>query len=154
MILPGIENSFGGVSRYTAANTILGDDVGNYPNYRVYMYGETSNGTATKLTYGINTAGTVLVQPSDSTWLFSAYIVGRRTDADNESAGYWLRGLIDNNGGTIAIVPSTNQLSIEDSAWDATAVDGGGGGLSFEVTGEVGKNIRWNGYVDIVQVVG
>ncbi len=43
--------------------------------------------------------------------------------------------------------------AVEDTVgWNATAV--GGTGLAFSVQGAIGSTVRWNGYVDIVQVSG
>jgi hypothetical protein len=154
MFLPGVENSFGGVGQYTAANSAFGDTNGNYPNYRIYVFGETTDGNATNLTFGNSTGGTTISPPSDSTWLINGYVVARRTDANNESAAYFMRGAIDNNAGTVATVAATLINQLEDSAWDATFATPGNVALGVQVTGEAGKTIRWNGYLDIVQVNG
>ena len=41
---------------------------------------------------------------TDTTWAFDILIVARRTDADNESAAYEIKGCIDNNAGAVALV--------------------------------------------------
>jgi hypothetical protein len=153
MILPFAENSFGGNSRYTAVHTKVGDTAGRYPNYRVYMYRETTNGNNTPMIFGDSADSLALPLANDTTWMYTAYIVGRRTDADNESAGYWIQGVIDNNAGVTALVGVPQVTAVEDTVgWNATAV--GGTGLAFSVQGAVGSTVRWNGYVDIVQVSG
>jgi len=159
MILPGNENSFGGKSRYVAAHATFGDNSGRYPNYRIYMSQETTTGTFNAMVYGDNgnngVGSTFIAPANDTTWMFTVYIVARRTDADNESAAYWGQGAIDNNAGTIAMVGATALTAIEDTAaWDVQVGSAGGSGLQFLVKGEVSKTIRWNGYVDIVQVSG
>jgi Na+-translocating ferredoxin:NAD+ oxidoreductase RnfE subunit len=86
--------------------------------------------------------------------MFTTFLVARRTDADNESAAYWLQGAIDNNAGSVALVGTVNQTAIEDTvAWNATAV-ALGGRLVLRVTGEAAKTIRWNAVTNIVQVSG
>jgi hypothetical protein len=152
MLAPGVIGSFNG--GLTAATPQLGDFTGAYPEYRVYGSGSTTDGTQTTLTYNVWTTPTGLAIPNDTTWMFTTYIVARRTDADNESAAYWLQGAIDNNAGTVALVGAVQVTAIEDTvAWDATAV-AFGGRLVHRVTGEAGKTIRWNLVTHIVQVSG
>jgi hypothetical protein len=95
--------------------------------------------------------------PSDSTFAFSAIIVARRTDADNESAAYKIEGVIDNNAGTTALVGSivVTVLAEDTVAWDATAeADNTNDALVFKVTGENAKTIRWVGTVNLTKVAG
>jgi len=153
LIGAGIEHTFGGAGKYTIANGALSDPVGYYPNYRVYFYGTTTTDTRTRLTFGLASELDIIPLPNDTTWQVTAYIVARRTDADNESAAYWIQGAIDNNAGTIAMVGSPQITAIEDTAaWSAT-IDALAG-LYVEVIGETGKTIRWSGYIDINQVSG
>jgi hypothetical protein len=105
--------------------------------------------------YGDSGGSLTLPVANDTTWMYTAYIVARRTDADNESAAYWIQGAIDNNAGTIALVGAATITAIEDTAgWDVQVGTGGGTGLQFLVRGAVSSTVRWNGYVDIVQVSG
>ena len=95
--------------------------------------------------------------PTDTTYAFTITIVARRTDADDESAGYKFEGVVDNNAGTTALVGSvTKTVLAEDStAWDCqvTAVDAGDY-LKVDVTGEADKNIRWVAHGHFVKVTG
>ena len=151
--MPGQESSFGGASLYTAAHTNLSDASGRYPNYRIYMSRQTTNAAYTAMTYGNSGATTVLAPATDTTWMYTAYIVARRTDADNESAAYWVQGAIDNNAGTMALVGAPTITAVEDTVgWDVQIL--GATGLVINVRGAVGSTVRWNGYVDIVQVSG
>lgn len=115
---------------------------------------------ATPLALASNAAGNaLLLVPADTTWAFSARIVARRTDADNESAGYLIQGVVDRNGtaSTIAFVgsPTVAVLGEDVAAWGcAVAVDTSNGSLAFQVTGEAAKTIRWVGVVDVTQVIG
>ena len=82
------------------------------------------------------------------------YVVARRTDADNESAAYWLQGCVDNNAGTVALVGAVQKTAIEDTpAWDVNTVVAGTR-LNLRVTGEAAKTIYWNAVMHIVQVSG
>lgn len=98
-----------------------------------------------------------LVIPTDSAWCFEALIVARRTDADGESAGYRISGVIDNNAGTVALVGTVavGTIGEDTSAWDVTAVaDNTNKALVINVTGENSKTIRWVAHVRLVQVTG
>jgi hypothetical protein len=149
-----MDHSFGGSSKYTAVHNQMADNSGVYPNYRVYMYKETTDAIPGIMIFGNSSASIALAPSNDTTWMYTGYIVARRTDADNESAAYWIQGCLDNNGGTIATVGAPQVTAIEDTvAWNATATVGTNG-LAFLVTGQASKTIRWNGYVDIVQVSG
>jgi hypothetical protein len=86
--------------------------------------------------------------------MFTSYVVARRTDADNESAAYWIYGAIDNNAGVVALVGSVQVTALEDTvAWNATATSIGPR-LAIRVTGETSKTINWNAVTHIVQVSG
>ena len=152
MFAPGVIGSFNG--GLISATPQLGDFAGSFPEYRVYASGSTTDGTQRSLGFNVkdNTSG--LSVPNDTTWMFTSYIVARRTDADNESAAYWIQGAIDNNAGNVALVGAVQITAIEDTpAWAATAV-ALGGRLILRVTGEAGKTIFWNAVTHIVQVSG
>lgn len=86
------------------------------------------------------------------------YISARRTDANDDSAGWKIEGVIDRNAsaGTTALVGSVIITTIgSDSSWSVDAVaDTTNGGLSLKVTGEANKNINWVGYLTSVETVG
>ena len=96
--------------------------------------------------------------PNDSTIMFKASVVARRTDADNESAAYILEGCVDNNNGTTALVGSLGTktiLSEDRTNWDVTiTADNTNNGINVLVTGEASKNIRWVAKVEITVVSG
>jgi len=118
--------------------------------------GETTNATPTQLF--LDGASAVAALPDNCTWLFTARIVARRTDDDDESASYTLTGCIDRNIGdaTTALVGTVTKTVIaEDSAaWDVAATANvADGSLELTVTGETDKVIRWVASIDIVQVL-
>jgi len=94
---------------------------------------------------------------TDTTWAFSALVVARRTDADNESAAYLIQGCIDRNVNTTALVGSITVTAIaeDNAAWDVTAeADDTNDALVFKVTGEAAKTIRWFSWVRLAEVTG
>ena len=152
MFSSGVIGSFNS-SAQIAAHPQLGDFAGSFPDYKVYASGSTSDGVTKALTFGLQDP-TGLTVPNDTTWMFTSYIVARRTDADNESAAYWVQGCVDNNAGTVALVGAVQVTAVEDTvAWNATAV-ALGGRLQLRVTGEAAKTIYWNAVTHIVQVSG
>lgn len=119
------------------------------------LLGSTSDGTQTEIFLDGSSVRVTL--ESDTTWAFRLLIVGRRTDADNESAAYEFLGCIDNNAGTVALVGSlTKTVIAEDSAaWDATVeADDTNNALVIKVTGEAAKTIRWVASIWAVEVEG
>jgi len=119
---------------------------------------QTTDATVTTLYLdGVGT-GSRLAIPTDTTWTFSILIVTRRTDANNESAGYKCEGVIDNNAGTTALVGAviTTVLAEDTVAWDIScnATDGATDALEVTVTGEAAKTINWVGSVTLSQVTG
>lgn len=97
--------------------------------------------------------------PADTTYTFSIHIAARRTDADNESAGYRIEGVIDRNAtaGSTALVgsPTVTVLGEDTAAWDVSAqAETANGGLRVLCTGEAAKNIVWNAVFNITRVTG
>ena len=124
----------------------------------------TTNDTATVLTADNAAASTTnqVILPNDSTYAFSAMVVARRTDADNESAGYEFKGVVDRNGSaaTTALVGTVTKTvlaedNIAPNAWDCNVTaDTTNGGLAFTVAGKSGKTIRWVATVWTTEVTG
>lgn len=115
---------------------------------------QTTNATETELFLNGSTSRIVL--PSDTAYYYDISIVGRRTDTDNESAGYRFRGAIDNNAGTVALVGSQQtETEIEDSAWScAVTADDANNSLDIKCTGETGKTINWVAFIELTEVTG
>jgi hypothetical protein len=152
---PGIENTFGANGMYTAATPELYDSLGVYPKYQVYVRQVTTDATETPMVFGTFDNRAFIPLPNDTTWLVTAYIVARKANFDDTSAGYWIRALIDNNANVIAMVGQPQVQAIEDDVtYNATIDAGSGTGLRVVVKGQTGHTVRWNGWVDIVQVSG
>ena len=100
--------------------------------------------------------GNRITIPDDSAMAFEALFVARRTNANNESAGYKISGVIDRNAGTVALVgPTTKFTYAEDSDWNVVAqADDVNKALVFIVTGQAAKTIQWSGIVTTVTVTG
>jgi hypothetical protein len=118
-----------------------------------------STSTATLTELFLDGTSTQMVIANDTTWSFDCLVTARRTDADNESAGYRLTGVIDRqtNAASTALVGSVTAVTLaEDNAgWDATAVaDTTTGALSIKVTGQAAKTIRWVAFCRTVETTG
>jgi hypothetical protein len=131
--------------------------VGQAQIRRVVVIAQTNSATPEEMRASWFTSQGKILIPEDTTWFWTLRVAARRVDGDNESAGYELRGVIDNNSGTTALVGSvTSVYTNEDqSAWNvAVTVDNTDDELVITVTGEVSKTIRWVGILEIVQVMG
>ncbi|MDH7487774.1 MAG: hypothetical protein QHJ81_16065 [Anaerolineae bacterium] len=83
---------------------------------------------------------------------FDALVVGRTQDG--ESAGYYVRGVVENVGGTVRFIgtPSVTALGEDDTAWDVQAVASDAyDALFIQVKGN-GELIRWVATVRTVEV--
>lgn len=121
------------------------------------LFNETTDATETELF--VDTASTVRVGiASDSTMTFKGLVTARRADADDESAGFKIEGVIDNNAGTVALVgvPSVTTLGDDSGAtWSvAITADAANAALSVKVTGEAAKTIRWTCAIDTCESRG
>ena len=117
---------------------------------------QTTNGTASEV---LLNAAQRMVVPDQTTWAFTGVISARRTDADNESAGYQISGVIDRNtgNGTVALVgtPTVTVLGEDTPEWDvAVSADTGYGSLKVAVTGEASKTINWVAFIDVASTTG
>ncbi len=123
---------------------------------RFILFNETTDGTETELF--INTLATVRVAvASDSTMTFKGLVTARRTDLDDESAGFKIEGVIDNNAGTVDLVgvPSVTGLGDDAGGWSvAITEDLVNAALSVKVTGEALKTIRWTCVLETCEVRG
>ncbi|MFH1413024.1 MAG: hypothetical protein ABIG10_03310 [bacterium] len=94
--------------------------------------------------------------PSDMSWVAEILVVGRRTDADNETySGSFAVG-IDNNAGITALVGTVTTIHEQkDGTWSvAIDADDTNDALRIQVTGEAAKTIRWVAFIRLVQVDG
>lgn len=111
----------------------------------------TTDATVTEIF--LDGAGERMVLPANATWTFDILVTGRTPGA--ASAGYQLRGVIENNGGTTALIGTVNKtiLAEDTAAWDVTAVaDDTNDALIIRVTGAAGADIRWVASVRTVEV--
>ena len=119
------------------------------------MHGTTTNATETEIFVGGVSDARIPV-PTDSTMTFTADITTRRTDSDGTGAGYHLKGVLDNNGGTVADVGDLYEIIIaEDNAGlavDATA-DNTNNSLKITVTGIGSQNYSWVAVVKTYEVI-
>jgi hypothetical protein len=90
--------------------------------------------------------------PVGATWTFDI-LVSARSSTGN-SAGYRILGVIENNGGTTAIVGSapTTTIAEDISTWDvAVSADNTADALVIKVTGDA-TNVRWVATVRTTEV--
>jgi hypothetical protein len=118
---------------------------------RKYLIKETTT-TATPSSIAVGSS-----IPVNASWCFNILISARRTDVDGESAAYELKGCLDNNTGTTALVGSiTKYVIAEDTpAWDVDATaDDTSDVLLITFTGETAKTIKWTASIEIVESNG
>lgn len=129
-------------------------NVGDGQASHVVAQKSTTDATPTSI-YTMTSTGTRLLVQNNSTVLFSALIVGRRTDVAGEAAAYRIEGLISNNAGTTALIGSISKTVIaeSDATWDATIVaDNTNDAIDVQVTGAAGKTIKWAANLTLVEV--
>jgi hypothetical protein len=116
------------------------------------LRGTTTGNTETELFYNTNMRIPV---NANTTVFYTADIVARRTDAIDESAGFSIKGVVDNFSDTVADVGDLYELIVaEDDAGllvDARA-DDTNNSINIYVTGSTGKTIRWTAFVKTVEV--
>jgi hypothetical protein len=115
--------------------------------------GITTGNTETELF--IDASNNRIPVSANSTMFYTIDIVARRTDAINESAGFYLKGVADNFSGTVADVGSLYEVivardvagySVDARANNSTDT------INIYVTGVTGKTIRWVGLVRTIEV--
>ena len=100
---------------------------------------------------GNDTPSEFLTIAPGRTVAFDALVVGRSDGG--ESAGYHIRGVVENVGGTVSIVgtPMVSTLGEDDGAWNVRAVAHNTYGLVIQVQGN-GETIRWVATVRTAEV--
>lgn len=143
-----------GEINFSAASTITA--FGDVRASRFILFNETTDATETELF--VDTGASVrLTLADDSTMTFKGLVTARRTDLDNESAGFKIEGVIDNNAGTVALVgvPSVTGLGDDAGGWSvAITADDTGDALAVKVTGEAAKTIRWSCVLETCEARG
>ncbi|MBI5386504.1 MAG: hypothetical protein HZA90_17685 [Verrucomicrobia bacterium] len=102
----------------------------------------------------LDNAGQRMTLPEGATWTFDILVSARNTTA--ASAGYELKGVIDNTGGDVHLIGplSKTVLGEEVAGWDATAeADDTSHALVIKVTGSVGSTVRWVAAVRTAEVI-
>jgi hypothetical protein len=111
----------------------------------------TTNATPTEMF--LDGATQRLTVTNGATWTFHILVVAR--SSTGQSAGYEIKGLIENDGGTVAFVGTPTYASWEDvPAWTLAAqADNVSKALVVKVTGAAGTNIRWVASVRTAEVL-
>lgn len=144
----------------TLSHGRFGED-GDAQNSSYVLRCTTSNATFTTA----QNNGADIVLASNRTMMFSANIVGRRTDQVNatnsDNAAYTLKGLLHNDGYGAALVGSVTKTVIAetDSNWDVQAVVAGAGAggtdkLNIQVKGASSKTVNWVVKLELLEVGG
>jgi hypothetical protein len=147
--------ALGKTAKATRANEVsFATGSANLKNGHVSLTADTADATPTEVS---SPSSGFLTVPTDTSIMFAAHIVARRTDADGESAAYILRGCLHNNAGTTALVGGITKEVLGESvaAWDvAASADDTNDRLAINVTGEAAKSIRWLARVEYTEVTG
>lgn len=108
-----------------------------------------TDATPIALTFDNSTPGTTnqLVLGNNSSGIFRAQIVARRTDVVGETAAFEISGLLNRGANAASTVLASFAKTIlfrSVATWDvAVTADVTNGGLTITVTGEAAKTIRW-----------
>ena len=125
-----------------------------FQNKRYVLHGSTTNATATEIFVGGTTDSRVTI-PTDTTVFFTVDIVARRTDATGESAGWQVKGVVDNFSGTVANVGDIYEVVVaqDDTNWqvDVTA-DDADNAINVVCTGVASKTIKWMAVVKTMEI--
>jgi len=125
-----------------------------YQNKRYVLHGSTTNATATEIFVGGTTDSRVTI-PTDTTVFFTVDIVARRTDATGESAGWQVKGVVDNFSGTVANVGDIYEVVVaqDDTNWevDVTA-DDADNAINVVCTGAASKTVKWMAVVKTMEI--
>ena len=92
--------------------------------------------------------------PAGATWTFDILVVGRTVGAAT-SAGYQIRGVIENNAGTVTVVSTSTPITEDDATWNAevNAADSNTyDALVIKVTGASAATVRWVASVRTAEV--
>lgn len=116
----------------------------------------TTDATATLI--GISGAAIAPSIPENTTWLYKARVVARRTDVEGDTAAFTMEGCVSRNtGGNIANIGTPTITTIGATAGAAAwsiALVLGSSTFNVKATGEADKTIRWVMELDIIQVKG
>ena len=143
----------GGITFAGGAHSAVGDSQSTLAVAKI----QTTDATATELLFGDGSNTHRAIIANDTTAVFEALIVGRQTDADDNSGAYKIQGAIDNNANTVALVgtPSVTTIGEDTAGWAVSAAaDDTNKSLKLIVTGAAGDAINWTGQLNIIEVTG
>ena len=130
----------------TIEDVVIGDSISNPTR----LFGTTTDATETEI-YLDGDDSQILVA-EDTVKMVEILVTGR---GDNdEVAGYVIRALIQNNGGTTSLQGATSKTVVyeDDGNWDANIeADDTNDAVSVKVTGEAGVTIEWDAVVRSVE---
>jgi hypothetical protein len=97
-----------------------------------------------------------IVLPNNSSMVYSAQVVARRTDATGQNGAWEIKGLVkrDANAASTALVGNRSKTVLTRPAgWDVeVSADATNGALVFKVIGAAATNVRWVVTVTATQV--
>ena len=126
----------------------------SYNSSQYVLYGTTTDATETEIFVGGVSNSRVAVA-TNTTVFYDVNVVGRRTDATGESAGFHLKAVADNFSGTTADVGTVYEVVVarDDANWQVDAqADDTSDSIKILVTGAAGKTIRWTALVKTYEV--
>ena len=119
------------------------------------LYGTTTDALETEIFVNGTSNNRIPIQ-TDSTVNYTVDFTARRTDVDGTSAGYQLKGVIDNNSGTVADVGNVYEIMVSEDdvnlAVDARA-DNTNKSLDIFVQGTSGATFAWLACVKTYEVI-
>jgi len=149
--LQSIARVYGEVATSSGNFATIGDAQHGEYNMRII----TSNNTVTEAF--LDGAAARLVLPNNSSYMFVADIVCRRTDATGTAGAWTVSGLIsrDASAATTAIIGAVSKTTIAKSPASlnvALTADTTNGSLKVDVTGVSAQTIRWSIYIRTQEV--
>jgi hypothetical protein len=159
-VMLGVDGFLYNDGQTTLSHGRFGTD-GDAQNSTYVLKGITTNATFTT----IQNNGAHVKLASNRSMMFTAHIIGRRTDSingsTNDNAAYILKGSIFNDGYGAAVVGSVTKTVVAetDSNWDVQAtVTGGGAGqtdqINIQCKGATSKTVNWVIKLELLEVGG
>jgi len=138
---------------FTASGNISQGPAG-YQSNKYILYGTTTNADTTEIFIGGGSNSRVLVG-NNTTMFYTVDIVARRTDATGESAGWTLKGVVDNVAGNVQNVGNVYEVAVasDDGNWAVDVVaDNTDDAVNVVVTGAAGKTVKWMATVETQEI--
>jgi len=117
------------------------------------QYVEAGTATTTDAAFTNIVWSNTLAPANNSSWFFEATFIGRRTGGVVERNAFKLEGVLDNTSGVISLVGPAAKTTYQNNAtqWDVD-VSITSNQVRFRVKGEVGKTLKWTGWLRYQQV--